>query len=207
MREIFREVRPASFGAKLDDVRALEALRAAGKRAPMWRTLIDLLAAKDLVPAAKIFYPHAGRDDAVWREFRSATVLHLIRENVLETVTSQLIATKTGNWAQASRHDAAEYGAATVHVPRARCVRHVKKSNAAVAWARSLYRDCDYAEITYARISTLATAEQALSAALSRPIGLTPPRLAKQRTRPLPEVVENYAEVAEFDRDFDFGGS
>lgn len=206
MNEIFRAERPSAFGPRVEDgdAAALSALRAAGRLADMWRMLRDVLAAQRRVPAAKIFYPHAEAGDPVWEEFRTSRILHLIRENILELVVSNLLATETGNWVQGRKHDPEVYDTTNVTVPPARCARHLKAFEAHVQRVRARYQDCDYTELTYAQIADLPTAERLLSAALDRPVTLQQQRFQKQRTRPLSEVVENYAEVAAFDRDFAF---
>lgn len=164
-----------------------------------WRLLQRIAANHGLGIAAKIFYNHVPRDGALWVEFESAKILHLVRENVLAAVVSRELANRFGKWKSRSYED--EYDAKPVAIPRRRCERHLRDLEADIAWTRQRYGGGDYRELRYAEIEELESAQRALTEALGEPVVLKKQTLARQRQRPLSEIVSNYAEVAEFDRD------
>lgn len=202
--ETFKTERPPGFDRVLREVEIdrnavsrLEALRKAD-RAAYWVALQDMLAAHGLRPVAKIFYGAAERGDPLWAALKSATILHLIRENPLAAVVSLELAERAEKW-QAKEYREA-YEAEPIAVRRRRCINHLAHLTDNVAWARAFFSGGDYFELSYDAIAKRPKAARLLGKALGEEMRLNPPRHVQQRRRPLPELVSNYLEVAEFDR-------
>jgi LPS sulfotransferase NodH len=169
-------------------------------RAAFWRLLQRMAANQGLRPAPKIFYDHVSRDNELWTAFETAKILHLVRENVLAAAVSRALAARFGKWKAKSYQDA--YDAAPIVIPRRRCEALLAELEADIAWTRKRYGAFDYRELRYTEIEDIEGAQIALTRVLGEPVTLEKQTLARQRQRPLNEIVSNYAEVVEFDRDF-----
>jgi len=164
-----------------------------------WRQLQRTVAKHELRPAAKIFYHHLPRDSELWIAFEKAKILHLVRENILAAVVSRELANRLGKWKSKTYEGA--YDSGQVSISRRRCETYLLELEDNIAWTRQRYGGGDYRELRYAEIEEIESAKHALTEALGEPVVLEKQTLARQRQRPLSEIVSNYAEVAEFDRD------
>jgi LPS sulfotransferase NodH len=170
--------------------------------AAFWRSLQDLVNGAGYRPAAKMFYRTHADDDPLWAEFRTATVLHLVRENILDNVVSRALANRKALWKD-TQYDPA-YDDGTITIDPKDCDERLSLIRGKLAWARGFYRGCcDYNEISYDDLIDIKEAERALGAALKQPVALRRQATARQRRRPLSELVANYDEVAKYDRNFD----
>lgn len=203
--ETFKTEKPTGFDRVLrnvdldrEAVSRLEGLRKAD-RAAYWVALQDMLAAHGRRPAAKIFYGAAERSDPLWAALKSATILHLIRENPLASVVSLELAERAEKWqAKEYRED---HEAEPIAIKRRRCINHLANLTGNVEWARRFFSGGDYFELSYDAIAKRHRAARLLGKAFGEEVTLKPPKHVQQRRRPLAELVSNYAEVAEFDRD------
>ncbi|HWA89541.1 MAG TPA: sulfotransferase [Rhizomicrobium sp.] len=165
--------------------------------AGFWAALKELFAAHEKLPAAKIFYTHVERADPLWQAFEGATILHLIRENVLASVVSEKLAARAKKW-QAKEYQE-NYDAEPLEIRPGQCRRYLEQLKGDVAWARERFAGGDYFELTYDQVSDPATVRRLLRRALGNKLPLKAVRHVQQRRKPLSEIVTNYAEVAEFD--------
>jgi LPS sulfotransferase NodH len=165
-----------------------------------WRLLQRTAAAYELRPAAKIFYNQVPRASDIWAAFEKAKIVHLVRENVLAALVSRELVNRFGKWKTKTYQSG--YDAEPVTIPRERCEKFIADLQANIAWTRQKYEALDYCELRYAEIEDIDGAQIALTRVLGEPVALEKQTIARQRQRPLGEIVSNYAEVAEFDRDF-----
>lgn len=194
-RRVARHVEnPDAVMARL---RALQATDHAG----FWRLLQEVVNGAGYRPAAKTFYRTHDPTDPLWEAFKTSTILHLVRENILANVVSRELASRTALWRGQDYNP--QYDDATITVDARDCDERLALIREKVAWARWFYRGCDYHETRYDDIIELAGAERMLSMALKEPVTLRRQATARQRQRPLPELVANYSEVARYDRNFD----
>lgn len=202
--ETFKTKEPPGFdrlvrklGIGHDTVARLESLRKAD-RAAYWVVLQELFAAHAMRPVAKIFYGAAERGDPLWTSLKSATILHLIRENPLASVVSLDLAERARKWqAKEYRED---HEAEPIKLGKKRCAMHLAALTGNIEWVRGLYSDGDYFELSYDAVAKRPKAAKLLAKALGEEVRLRRAKHVRQRQRPLAEVVSNYAEVAHFDR-------
>lgn len=169
-------------------------------RALFWKSLRRTLAARDLIPAAKIFYGHVPRDDRLWTAFGKARILHLVRENILAAIVSKKLASRAQQWK--SKTYTSDYDGEPIVVSKRLCEATLAKLEENLRWAREKYRNAHYRELRYADIANIDTARDTLRRALGVEVDLQPQKMVQQRRKPLSEVVANYSRVSDFDRDF-----
>jgi LPS sulfotransferase NodH len=206
LNEIFRAAKPPGVDAISDriDVSGTRLAKLAEMQKTdhvlFWRMLQRTLAAQDFRAAAKIFHGHVPREDRLWTAFRTAKVLHLVRENILAAIVSKTLARRSRRWKSESYRE--DYDAEPIVVSKRMCAKLLATLEADLRWAREKYRAADYSEIRYEDIATIETAQDILTKALETQVVLHEQKIVRQRRRPLNEVVANYAEVAKFDRGF-----
>jgi LPS sulfotransferase NodH len=184
------------LGADRDLLTALYALRESD-RAGFWTGLKALFAAHETRPAAKIFYSAAERDDPLWQALEGATILHLIRENVLAALVSEKLAKRTGKW-QAKEYQE-NYDAEPLEIRARRCEDFLEQLRGDVAWTRARFGGGSYFELSFDQVANQALVRRLLRRALGEKLRPGNAKHVQQRRKPLGEVVANYAEVAAYD--------
>jgi LPS sulfotransferase NodH len=204
--ETFKTGNPSGFDRVLrkidigqDAVAELEKLRSKD-RAAFWPVLLDLLAAHNKRAVAKIFYGAAERGDPLWDALTDAAILHLIRENPLASVVSLELAERAANWQ--TKEYRPDHEAEPIEIRKRKCINHIERLTANIEWARARYCGGDYFELSYDIVARRPKIARVLGKALGEAVRLKRPKHVQQRMRPLAEIVSNYAEVAEFDRNY-----
>lgn len=147
----------------------------------------------------KIFYYHAARPPfcAVWDYLtgeRDVRIVHVTRHNVLRQYLSLQIAFQTGVWSASSGSRAQP--SAPMFLDLEDCVRHFNYVRDAEQACSARFARHEVLEIRYENLGTDLEGE---TARLQRFLGLPQqpvrPTLVRQQTRPLSDMIANYAEL------------
>ena len=170
----------------------------ANDRVAFWRKVRECCMGRDLRPAAKMFYGGAPPDDPLWSELEDALILHLIRENVLATLVSAKLAQRAHRWAGRP----VGYDSGSVVVTRQECLEGLSLLRERVERNRARFSRGEYKEIAYDTVADPKQASIALRRVAGTPVSLVA-RLERQRQRPLSDILANYSDVSDFDRNIE----
>ncbi len=142
-------------------------------------------------------------------EAENIGVIHLFRENVVESTASGMIADKRKIWHSWAK-GAAETADRTFNLPVQNLIRRAKQLEIQTRWFKQWIGNARKATVTYERISAELGQAGELDSTLAEIAGGTPKKAFKPRhqklTRPLREVVENFDELKQACDEAGLGG-
>lgn len=170
----------------------------------LWTTIVDQAAAEERNALAKIFYYHVDTENPLWAHFRdNDRVIHLIRRNAFDAFVSHKVATQTGKWQEFGK-DKQPSEVSPLILDRDEVSHFIESRKVQVENARTFFNNSDYSEIFYEDIATSVKAcTQKICdifevKAPSKGVAIS---LRKQKSKRNIELISNYDEVAEFDKD------
>jgi LPS sulfotransferase NodH len=165
-----------------------------------WKLTLDKYKLEKPVIGAKIFYYHREGEE-IWQYFASShtPIIHLVREQLIDSYLSQKLAMASGIWQQPQdeRIDAKYERSISVDLDDFRyyCARFQRH----FASIKLLFRDNPYLEITYSALAKdRAQTMSAIYSFLGLPDREATPRFAKQLSRPREELIINWDQLASF---------
>jgi len=156
----------------------------------------------------KMFYLHARRNPVEKRDWRyllandDIRVIHLIRENMLESYISLRVAFLTGEWERFKGTNAPRKEQPRLRLEPKECEVYFNQELAWRKWARESFRAHPFLEIKYERdvCARFADVMNEIHDFIDVPRRRASQILEKQAQRPLREAITNYEELEEYFR-------
>jgi LPS sulfotransferase NodH len=165
-----------------------------------WKLTLDKYNLDKPVIGAKIFYYHRHGEE-IWRYFASSytPIIHLVREQLIDSYLSQKLAKASGVWKQVEGKRIDTEYERSISVDLADFQYYCARFQRHFASIKLLFRDNPYLEITYSALAKeRAQTMSAIYSFLGLPDREATPRFVKQLSRPREEVILNWDEVGSF---------
>jgi LPS sulfotransferase NodH len=145
------------------------------------------------------YHARAGRAAAVWDYLASETgirIIHLHRENLLETVVSDLVANRSGQWSVPVNHSEGIRDVPPFSIELKDCRRRFQELETWRDSARSQFAHHPFLEVRYEDLTAdFAGTLDRVWAFLETPPHPAKQRLIKQAHLPLRQQIENFEEL------------
>jgi LPS sulfotransferase NodH len=165
-----------------------------------WKVIAEHYKADDVVVGAKLFYYHREGND-IWRYLASSRmpIIHLLREELIDSYLSLKLAETSGIWKQPKAKTTEANYERNVNVDLADFQKYCANIQHYLEQTRSLFKDNPCLNISYSSlISDRENVMAVVYAFLDVPNEPTSPRLVKQRLHNREELITNWDETAKF---------
>jgi LPS sulfotransferase NodH len=165
-----------------------------------WKLILERGQADDVVIGAKLFYYHREGNE-IWRYLASSRtpVIHLVREELIDSYLSLKLAEASGVWQQPKSNTMETDYERNISIDLADFERYCKRMQRYVEQATLLFKDNPFLNISYSSlISDRENVMAAIYEFLDVPNEPTSPRLVKQRSHNRGELITNWEETAKF---------
>ena len=165
-----------------------------------WKIILEKYRLDKPVIGAKMFYRHREGEE-IWRYFASSRtpIIHLVREELIDTYLSRELAKACGAWKQGQEAKSDGKYNRNVSIDLDHFQEYCRTFRRYFDSIKLLFRDNPCLEITYSAL--VNDREKTMSETysfLGLPNRATSPRLTKQLSRPREELIINWSEVASF---------
>jgi LPS sulfotransferase NodH len=156
-----------------------------------------------LATGFRIFYGHSRQDSAasrVWdylAEDRDVRVIHLVRNNLLESFVSESVARRTGEWLRRLNEEAPP-APDPFEADVRECEKYFNNISSMHVWAREHFAGHPFLELSYEEMCSeyQATLDRTFELLGVAPVPVCAP-YRKQASRPVRDQLSNFAQLRE----------
>jgi LPS sulfotransferase NodH len=165
-----------------------------------WKLILERGRADDVVIGAKVFYYHREGNE-IWRHLASSRtpVIHLVREELIDSYLSLKLAVASGVWTQPKNNMMEAGYERNISIDLADFEKYCARIQRYVEQARILFQNNPCLNISYSSlINDHNNVMAEIYSFLDVPNQPTSPRLIKQRSHEREELIINWNETADF---------